>query len=98
MFHTDRNRLLMLTKNATAGRATREVLRYPLTTVSMAFRLLRQGVKTRRRPAIRPTLLRLKVLGSYMRLLPAMLGARRRLKRSATVSRGDLEAWLINRG
>jgi GT2 family glycosyltransferase len=98
VFHTDRNRLLMLTKNATAGRATREVLRYPLTTVSMAFRLLRQGVKTRRRPAIRPTLLRLKVLGSYLRLLPAMLGARRRLKRSATVSRGDLEAWLINRG
>ena len=29
VFHTDRNRLLMLTKNARAGLAAREVLRYP---------------------------------------------------------------------
>ena len=98
VFHTDRNRLLMLTKNATAGRAIREVLRYPLTTASMTVRLLRQAVQTRSRPAVRQTLLRLQVLRSYLRLLPAMLGARRRLGRSATVSRVDLETWLIDRG
>lgn len=98
VFHTDRNRLLMLTKNATAGRATREVLRYPLTTGSMAVRLVRQAARTRRRPAIRPTLLRLQVLRSYLRLLPSMLLTRRRLGRSARVTRVELETWLIDRG
>ena len=98
VFHTDRNRLLMLTKNATAGRATREVLRYPLTTASMTVRLLRQAARTRHRPAVRPMLLRLQVLRSYLRLLPTMLRSRRRLGRSATVTRADLETWLIDRG
>jgi hypothetical protein len=80
VFHTDRNRLLMLTKNARAGLATREVLRYPLTTVSLALREVARSRHTRRRPPLRPTLLRLRVLGSYLRLLPVML-VRRRARR-----------------
>ncbi len=96
VFHTDRNRLLMLTKDASARLALRSVLRYPLTTASMARRAVRQGWSDRRRPAVRPTLLRLRVIGSYMRLLPRMLQHRRAVGRTSTIGRRTLEQrWLI---
>jgi GT2 family glycosyltransferase len=97
VFHTDRNRLLMLTKNARAGLAVREVLRYPLTTVSLALREVARSRHTRRRPPLRPTLLRLRVLGSYLRLLPRMLVRRARLAASRRVDRRHLERWLVLR-
>jgi GT2 family glycosyltransferase len=97
VFHTDRNRLLMLTKNARAAVAWREVLRYPLTTASMGLRTLRQALRARSRPALRPTLLRLRVMASYLRLLPAMLLRRRRTDRSAAVPREALAHWLRTR-
>jgi GT2 family glycosyltransferase len=97
VFHTDRNRLLMLTKNARAGLAAREVLRYPLTTASLALRELARARHTRRRPPVRPTLLRLRVLGSYLRLLPAMLVRRRGIAARAAVDRKRLERWLVLR-
>jgi GT2 family glycosyltransferase len=97
VFHTDRNRLLMLTKNARAGLAAREVLRYPLTTLSLALREVARSRHTRRRPPLRPTLLRLRVLGSYLRLLPVMLARRQRLAARARVGRRHLERWLVLR-
>jgi GT2 family glycosyltransferase len=97
VFHTDRNRLLMLTKNASAGLAMREVLRYPLTTVSLALREVARARHTRRRPPLRPTLLRLRVLASYLRLLPVMLVRRRRLAARARVDRSHLQRWLVLR-
>jgi GT2 family glycosyltransferase len=97
-FHVDRNRLLMLTKNATREVAVREVLRYPLTTASLATRELARSRHTRRRPPVRPTLLRLRVIGSYLRLLPRMLARRRQLARAATIDRRQLQArWLVRR-
>jgi GT2 family glycosyltransferase len=97
VFHTDRNRLLMLTKNARAGLAAREVLRYPLTTASLALREAARARHTRRRPPVRPTLLRLRVLGSYARLLPVMLTRRRRIAARASINRRRLERWLVLR-
>lgn len=98
VFHTDRNRLLMLTKNATPGLALRAVLRYPLTTASTALRALRRGLAARRRPAVRPTLLRLRVIGSYLRLLVPMLRRRRVVRRTAALPRRELERrWLVPR-
>jgi GT2 family glycosyltransferase len=97
VFHTDRNRLLMLTKNARAGLAMREVLRYPLTTLSLALREVARSRHTRRRPPLRPTLLRLRVLGSYLRLLPKVLVRRVRLAARARVDRQHLERWLVLR-
>jgi len=97
-FHVDRNRLLMLTKNATAGLAAGEVLRYPLTTMSLALRAVAQARHTGRRPPLRPTLLRLRVIGSYLRLLPLMLARRRRLGVRAQVRRRALQhRWLTSR-
>ncbi len=96
-FHVDRNRLLLLTKNASAGLALREVLRYPLTTASLALRAVAHARHTRRRPPIRPTLLRLRVCASYLRLLPSMLRRRQTLARQAQLSRRELQRWLVPR-
>jgi len=93
VFHTDRNRLLMLVKNATAGLALREVGRYPLTTGSIALRTARTAARARVRPAVRPTLLRLRVLLSLLRLLPVMLGKRARADRA--VPRRELQRALV---
>jgi hypothetical protein len=95
VFHVDRNRLLMLTKNASLTLALMAVLRYPLTTASMAVRAIRQGIADGHRPAVRQTLLRLRVMGSYLRLLPRMLTRRGNIGRQAAVRRRSLERqWL----
>jgi GT2 family glycosyltransferase len=93
VFHTHRNRLLMLVKCATARRALREVGRYPLTTGSMALRTVRTAARARRAPAVRPTLLRLRVLASFVRLLPAVVARRRAAEQ--VVPRAELERWLV---
>ena len=93
-FHVDRNRLLLLTKNATWRRALPQLARYPLTTASIALRAVRSG---NARSAARPTLLRLRVIASYLRLLPSMLLKRRAINKARKVSRRDLERWLVPR-
>jgi GT2 family glycosyltransferase len=96
-FHVGRNRLLALTKNAPAGLAARQVLRYPLTAASLALQGIGQARGAGRRPSAAPSRLRLRVMGSYLRLLPVMLGRRRRLGARATVSRRHLARWLVLR-
>jgi GT2 family glycosyltransferase len=97
IFHVERNRLLMLTKDASTGLALRAVLRYPLTTLSMALRAAVEAARVRRRPAVGPHVLRVRIFASYLRLLPRMLVRRARIARQATVSRPDLEKWLVGR-
>jgi GT2 family glycosyltransferase len=94
-FHVQRNRLLMLTKNASRGLALRQVLRYPLTVASMARRTLRQGLAARARPDLSQQRLHLRVMASYLRLLPAMLRRRRAVDRTRVVARADLERRLV---
>jgi GT2 family glycosyltransferase len=96
-FHVDRNRLLLLTKNARAGLAAREVLRYPVTTASLALRTVARARNGHQRPPLRPTLLRAKVMASYLRLLPAMLNRRWEISRRARVDRRRLQRWLVLR-
>jgi GT2 family glycosyltransferase len=96
-FHVDRNRLLMLAKNARPGLAAREAARYPLTTASLALRQVAQARHTRRRPPVRPTVLRLRVTASYLRLLGPVLARRLDLARREQVGAGRLERWFIVR-
>jgi GT2 family glycosyltransferase len=84
-FYDGRNRLLMLTKDATAALALRTVGRYALTTASIAVR--------RSQPASH-VLLRLRVLASYARLAPTMLRRRRAIGRAARVSRAEVQGLL----
>jgi GT2 family glycosyltransferase len=92
-FHNERNRLLMLTRCAPAGLAARQVLRFPTTTASLAVkRAVRRPLPAGHQFRLG---LRLRVLGSYLRLLPWALSERRRIGRLATVSRREVAArWL----
>jgi GT2 family glycosyltransferase len=94
VFHTSRNRLLMLVKNATAARARHEVASFLMESLAMVVRALK-AVLRGRRPALRPLLMRARVLASLLRLTPAMLRKRRATTRSAQVHRPDLERWLV---
>jgi N-acetylglucosaminyl-diphospho-decaprenol L-rhamnosyltransferase len=86
-FHDDRNRLLMLTKNAPAGLVARAVLRYPLTIASLT---LRQG----RGAAMTTT--RVRAFLSYLRLLPRALVRRRAILRTAVASPRVTAALLVD--
>jgi hypothetical protein len=61
----------------------------------MLLRAGREGLRSQSRPALRPHLLRVRVLASYLRLLPAMLRRRRAVGRRAPVSRTELQRWLV---
>jgi GT2 family glycosyltransferase len=94
-FHVERNRLLLLAKNAPAGLAARQAARFVVTTGSMARWALLQGLRDRRRPALRPLAARLRVLASYLRLLPRVLAERRRIDRGRQVgAQALLDRWL----
>ncbi|MDT7549641.1 MAG: hypothetical protein QOE84_2035 [Actinomycetota bacterium] len=94
VFHSTRNRLLMLTKDATAARVRREWLRFLLETVNL-LRFVVGAARRGRRPSLQRLRMHLRVLGSLLRLTPAALRARRRIARSAQVPRSELEAWLV---
>ncbi|HEX5497104.1 MAG TPA: glycosyltransferase [Mycobacteriales bacterium] len=96
-FHVERNRLLMLTKNATGRLALAVVARYPLTAASLLVRSALESLRPGRRFAPGPHLVRARVVGSYLRLLGPMLATRWRLGRAARVGRTELERWLTAR-
>ncbi len=96
-FHVERNRLLVFTKNAPARFAAWLVLRFNLTTLSMMRRAVVQGLRQRRRPALRPLFLRVRVTLSYLRLLPRALARRRRIARSARHNAQTLfDRWMLS--
>jgi GT2 family glycosyltransferase len=97
IFHVERNRLLMLTKNATFGLMLRAVTDYLRGFVGMSTRAGRDAVRHRRRPPVRDLLLRAQVIRSFIRQAPRALRERRALRRRAVISARDLQSWLVNR-
>jgi GT2 family glycosyltransferase len=95
-FHTTRNRLLMLMKDASAGRARHELTAFAVDSVLLFARALK-GLLKGRRPVMYPLRMRARVLVSVLRLTPTMLRKRRAIHRSAQVSRVELEGWLVSR-
>jgi N-acetylglucosaminyl-diphospho-decaprenol L-rhamnosyltransferase len=85
-FHDARNRLLMLTKDATAALAVRSVARFVITTASIAVRRSQPPAHVR---------LRLRALMSYASLLVPTLRARRAIGRTAHVARSEVERLLV---
>jgi O-antigen biosynthesis protein len=80
-WHVERNRLLYLTKNGSPAVAGRAVARHPLSTLSYARRDV-VGPLLDHRPVDTSTVgLRLSAYAAYLRLAPAMLAERRRLRR-----------------
>jgi GT2 family glycosyltransferase len=87
-FYNERNRLLMLAKCAPLLLAVKEVVRFAAITVLLPVRRLRR-VEIPSGHQFR-TALRLRVLASYLRLLPSMLAKRRAVTRSARRSRTEV--------
>lgn len=93
-FHVERNRLLMLIKNAPAALALDQILRYVLTAASMTLRGL--GTPGARRTAVRQARLRGRVLASLLRLTPRMLARRREINQHRQVSqRALVDRWML---
>jgi GT2 family glycosyltransferase len=92
LFHryVERNRLLMLTKDAPRAMAANAVWRYVLTTASYARRDIVRPLLRRRRPSVRTTVLRGRSFLAYAALLPHALAERRRNRRRHGVSDAEL--------
>jgi GT2 family glycosyltransferase len=95
IFHVERNRLLMLTKNATAALVWSAIRGYLRHTAAGLTRAGLTAVRQRSRPALREHLLRLTILRSYLRQAPRALRERRALRRTAVVSAAELQTWLV---
>ncbi len=94
VFHTTRNRLLMLVKDATPGRAREQYVAFLGETLQMA-RPVVGALRRGRRPAARPLQARVRATGSLLRLTPAALRKRRAISRTAVVPREQLDAELV---
>jgi GT2 family glycosyltransferase len=99
LFHhyVERNRLLMLTKNAPAGLAAGAAARFLLSTASYARRDVVRPVIHRRRPSPALVRARLGSFGGYLRLLPAALRDRRRLRAFQRVHDEAITGWAVER-
>jgi len=95
--HVERNRLLMLTKNARARLAVEQVVRYLLVTLSYARRDIVRRVLAGHRPDVVVVRRRTRSFLGFARLLPAMLAERRRLRGRQLVPDAELEACLTQR-
>jgi GT2 family glycosyltransferase len=96
-YHVERNRLLMLVKNAPAGMVWRQVVRYLLVTASYARRDLVRPLLAGRRP--HPTVVRRRLTSfvGFLRLLAPMLADRRILRDRQLVPDDQLAGWLVRR-
>ena len=97
LFHTTRNRLLLLTKLAplkVAARAVAVETRYEMSFLltEVVKPILRLG-----RPAPRRSALQKRVLQSYAHLAPAMLRDRRDLRKRRKVSDDVIQAWMVKK-
>lgn len=96
-FHVERNRLLLLAKNAPASMAARALG----VELKIAWGTLRREVLAPVRHLHRPhplvTKQKARSLKSYATLLPAMLRDRRRLARTRVVGHDDLPRWILSK-
>ncbi len=91
--YVERNRLIMLTKNAPRRLVAQAVGRYLLSTASYARRDILGPLRRAHRPRFGVVGLRLESFGSYLRLLPSLLRERRALRRNQVVEDTVLVTW-----
>jgi GT2 family glycosyltransferase len=96
--YVERNRLVMLVKNAPRPMATRAVGRYLLVTASYARRDVVRPLLRARRPNVTQLRRRLMSFASFCRLVPHALRQRRRIRRRAEVGDDQIRARLTPHG
>jgi GT2 family glycosyltransferase len=99
LFHhyVERNRLVMLTKNAPWWLAGSASARFLLSTASYARRDIVRPVLQRRRPQTGLVRARVRSFAAYLRMAPALLSDRRRLRRRQLVRDEDIVRWSVRR-
>jgi hypothetical protein len=95
--YTERNRLVMLAKNAPPRLAAGAAWRFLLSTASYAKRDVVRPVLRGERP--RPSIVtaRLKSFGGYLRMLPRVMPDRRRLRSGQRVHDEAIVGWSVSR-
>jgi hypothetical protein len=91
--YVQRNRLLMLTKNAPVGYAIRALGGYGREVLAFAWRDIARRLLAGRRPTPRLVAARLRSLASYVSLLPSTLRERRRIRGRQSVPDEVLLRW-----
>ena len=92
--YVQRNRLVMLTKNAPARLVVKALADFASVTAASAWQDTRVSLRRRRPPRLTVARRRLRSLGGYLRLAPALLADRRRLRRSQTVQDAEILRWM----
>jgi GT2 family glycosyltransferase len=92
--YVERNRLLMLVKNAPWQLALREVTRFAALTARYAVRDIVRPALRLRRPAMGLVRSRTMSLLDFARLLPSAVLKRRRIRRRRQVADAELLAWM----
>jgi GT2 family glycosyltransferase len=95
--YVERNRLLMLAKDAPRDLAVWAVWRYLLVTLSYARRDIVRPVLRLHRPSPEQVRRRTASFVGCLRLAPAMLVDRRRIRRRARVRDAEIRAWFTRR-
>ena len=95
--HVERNRLLMLVKNAPARVAAREAARFVAITASYARRDIVRPLLRARRPNTMTVRRRMGSFGGFVKLLPSSMAARRGARRRRTVSDAEIARWFLPR-
>lgn len=93
--YVERNRLLMLVKNAPRALALSAIARFVLITASYARRDVLAPVLSMHRPNLVLLRRRARSFLAFLRLLPAMLVARRANRRLRVVPDADLVGWAV---
>jgi GT2 family glycosyltransferase len=95
--YTERNRLVMLAKNAPPRHAAGAAGRFLLSTASYAKRDVVRPILRGERPRPNIVTARLKSFGGYLRLLPGVIPDRRRLRSGQRVHDEAIVGWSISR-
>jgi len=94
-FFVERNRLLMLTKNASGPLAAAAISGYLRSSAGSLEHTVRDAVVQHRRPAFRSDALRAHILLAYLRHAPDALRQRRAIRKQALQSRSAPQRWLV---
>jgi GT2 family glycosyltransferase len=99
LFHhyVERNRLVMLTKNAPWRLAASASGRFVLSTASYARRDVVRPIVRGHRPQTGLVRSRVRSFAAYLRMLPALLVERRRLRRRQVVHDEAITGWTVTR-
>jgi hypothetical protein len=95
--YVERNRLVMLTKNAHRALAAGAVLRYVLTTLSYARRDVAVPLLRGHRPTFGLLRARVRSFLAYLRMVPELLSDRRGLRAAQTVHDEAITSWAVRR-